>query len=102
MIINNTKSKLYVIIDCNSLAMSCRPTMFSPDMQLEPLQRWTYEIRPNVRDVSNRLTESAIAHLVNYFAHPVNSTYPLPKIAQPVNYLAHGKNRHCNNYKQAF
>ena len=37
-----------------------------------------------VREVNNRLTGWA-------FAHPVNSTCPLPKIAHPVNYLAHRK-----------
>ena len=36
---------------------------------------------PN-REVNNRLTGWA-------FADPVNSTCPLPKIAHPVNYLAH-------------
>ena len=45
---------------------------------------------PN-REVNNRLIGWAIAHLVNYFAHPVNKTYPLPKITHPVNYLAHRK-----------
>ena len=41
------------------------------------------------REVNNRLTGWAFAHLVNQFAHPVNSTCPLPKFAHPVNYLAH-------------
>ena len=36
------------------------------------------------REVNNRLTGWA-------FAHPVNSTCPLPKIAHPVNYPAHSK-----------
>ena len=41
------------------------------------------------REVNNRLTGWAFAHPVN--AHPVNSTCPFPKIAHPVNYLAHRK-----------
>ena len=42
-----------------------------------------------IREVNNRLT---FAHPVNYFAHPVNLSCPLPKIAHPVNYLnAHRK-----------
>ena len=43
------------------------------------------------REVNNRLTGWVFAHLVNYFAHPVNSTCPLPITAHPVNYLAHRK-----------
>ena len=42
-------------------------------------------------EVNNRLTGWAFAHLVNKFANPVNSTCQLPKIAHPVNYLAHRK-----------
>ena len=38
----------------------------------------------SAREVNNRLIGWA-------FAHPVNSTCPLPKIAHPVNYLAHRK-----------
>ena len=51
------------------------------------------------REVNNKLNGQAFAHLVNYCAHPVNSTCPLPKTAHPVNYLAHRKNRHTDFYK---
>ena len=44
------------------------------------------------REVNNRLTGWAFGHLVNNFTHPVNQTCPLPKIAHPVNHLAHRKN----------
>ena len=40
------------------------------------------------REVNSRLSGWATAHLVNYFAHPVNRTCPLPKIAHLVQYLA--------------
>ena len=43
------------------------------------------------REVNNRLTGWAFAHPVNLFAHLVNSTCPLPKIAHPVNDLSHQK-----------
>ena len=49
---------------------------------------------PEIREVNNRLTGWAFAHLVNYFAHPVNLTCPLSKIAHPVYYLAQRNNRH--------
>ena len=46
-----------------------------------------------VRKVINMWTGWAFIHPnarpVNYFAHPVNSTYPFPKIAYPVNYFIH-------------
>ena len=49
---------------------------------------------PEIKEVNNRLTGWAFAHLVNYFAHQVNSTCPLLKIALPVNYLAQRNKRH--------
>ena len=48
------------------------------------------EITQFGREVNNRFTGWAFAHLVK-FAHQVNSTCPLPKITHPVNYLAHRK-----------
>ena len=35
-------------------------------------------------EINNRLTGWVFAHLVNYFAHPVNSSCPLPITAHPV------------------
>ena len=60
-------------------------------MQFTSLNIFFVTQRDNALD---RLTGWAYAHLVNYFAHPVNSTGPLPKIAHPVNYLAQRNNRH--------
>ena len=48
-----------------------------------------------VKEVNNRLTECSFAHLANYFAHPINPTCPLPKLAHPVNNHIHKK---INNY----
>ena len=51
------------------------------------ITHWSELLGP-IRKVNNRLTGWAFAHLVN-FVHLVNSTYPLPKIAHQVSYLAH-------------
>ena len=54
---------------------------------------------PGIREVNNGLTGRTFAQLVNYFAHLVNSTCPLPKIALSVNYFAKRKSRHYDYYK---
>ena len=41
----------------------------------------------HIREENNRLTGWTFAYLVNYFAHSVNWTCPLPKTAHLVNYL---------------
>ena len=64
------------------------------------LYRYYFVVIVVDREVNNRLTGCVFVHLVNYFAHPVNLTCPLPpKIALRVTYLAHRKSRHCDYYK---
>ena len=41
-------------------------------------QHWMASFPYRTREVNNRLTGWANAHPVNWFAHPVNSTCPLP------------------------